>query len=320
MPGNLLPLVVILGPTAAGKTEISLQLAERMGGEIISADSRLFYRGMDIGTAKPSQKEQQRVPHHLIDVANPDQTWSLAVFQEAVFQAVSQVLSRNKLPILAGGSGQYIRALLDGWQIPQVTPAPALREAMETWAQDIGASGLHQRLQIIDPQAASQIDDRNLRRTIRALEVIFSTGRLFSEQRQQTTSPYKALRLGLMRPRSELYARIDARIEAMFEAGLVEEVRSLLDQGYPPDLPTFSAIGYRQIIDYLQGKFSLEEARVLIKRQTRIFVRRQTNWFKESDPSIHWFSVGPDTLAVMEITIRNWIKENPLAVSLESAR
>lgn len=320
MPGNLLPLVVILGPTAAGKTEISLQLAERMGGEIISADSRLFYRGMDIGTAKPSHKEQQRVPHHLIDVANPDQTWSLAVFQEAVFRAVSQVLSRNKLPILAGGSGQYIRALLDGWQIPQVTPAPALREALETWAQEIGASGLHQRLQIIDPQAASQIDDRNLRRTIRALEVIFSTGRLFSEQRQQTTSPYKALRLGLMRPRSEIYARIDARIDAMFEAGLVEEVKSLLDHGYPPDLPTFSAIGYRQIIDYLQGKFSLEEARVLIKRQTRIFVRRQANWFKESDPSIHWFAVGPDTLAVMEITIRNWIKENPLAISLESAR
>jgi tRNA dimethylallyltransferase len=311
------PLVVILGPTAVGKTELSIQLAERIGGEIISADSRLFYKGMDIGTAKPSTTDQKRIRHHLIDVTTPDNPWSLANFQGAVLQAVQSILDRNKLPLLVGGTGQYVRALLDGWQIPQVTPFPALRVALENWAKKIGTIELHQRLQVIDPQAATQIDPRNLRRTVRALEVIFTSGYPFSLQRRRTISPYHPLRLGLMRPRSDLYARIDARIETMFTQGLIEEVQSLLDQGYAPDLPVFSAIGYRQVVEYIQGRISLEETKTQMKRQTRIFVRRQANWFKETDPDIHWFNVDSDTISCMERAIRQWINESGLTFHQE---
>jgi tRNA dimethylallyltransferase len=302
------PVVIILGPTAVGKTEIAIQLAERLGGEIVSADSRLFYRGMDIGTAKPSQADQRRVPHHLIDVAEPDQTWSLALYQEQARQAIAAIHQRGQLPFLVGGTGQYIRAVTHGWEIPAVEPNPALRAALEKWVGDIGKDGLHARLAVLDRTAASNIDPRNLRRTVRALEVIFSTGRRFTEQRQQTSSPYSLLQLGLTRPRAELYARIDARIDEMLAAGLVEEVRGLLESGYSPDLPVLSAIGYREIIAYLQGKMTLEEAVLQIKRSTRIFVRRQANWFKANDPLIQWFQVGADTFSEMAAKIQTFLE------------
>jgi tRNA dimethylallyltransferase len=305
--GQGLPLVVILGPTAVGKTEIAIQLAERLNGEIVSADSRLFYRGMDIGTAKPTAEERQRVPHHLIDVAQPDQIWSLALFQREARRIISQIHARGRLPFLVGGSGQYIRAVMEGWEVPEAAPDPRLRRALEHWANDISPAGLHARLASLDPQAAAQIDPRNLRRTVRALEVILSTGRLFSAQRQRAPSPYRLLLIGLNRPRPELYARIDARIQSMLQAGFVEEVRSLLEQGYSPELPTMSAIGYGEIVAYLQGKLSLDEAVAQIKRRTRIFVRHQANWFKRHDPSIHWFEVGADTVDQIERMIRNWL-------------
>jgi tRNA dimethylallyltransferase len=306
-PEGLPPLLVILGPTAVGKTEIAIRLAESLGGEIVSADSRLFYRGMDAGTAKPSLAERARVPHHLIDVADPDETWSLVLFQQEARRAIQEIHARGRLPFLVGGTGQYIRAVTEGWQAPAAQPDPRLRGVLETWAAQIGPLGLHERLAQLDPQAGEQIEARNLRRTVRALEVILSTGRRFSAQRRRGETPYRLLTLGLNRPRPELYARIDARIEAMFAAGWVDEVRGLLAQGYSPELPSLSAIGYPQVIDYLQGKSTYAEAVMLIKRLTRQFVRRQANWFKENDPQIHWFPAGERTLEAMEGVIRGWI-------------
>ena len=303
------PLVVIVGPTAVGKTEISIQLAERLAGEVVSADSRLFYRGMDVGTAKPAPSQRARVPHHLIDVADPDQVWSLALFQEAAYQAIAEIHARGRLPFLVGGTGQYVRAITDGWVIPKVGSNPRLRKALENWAAEVGPAGLYERLAVLDPKAAAKIDYRNLRRTVRALEVILRSGQPFSAQRRKESPPYRSLQVGLNRPRKELYARIDARIDSMLAEGLVEEVRELLSQGYSPDLPTLSAIGYREIVAYLKGKTSLQEAVKLIKRHSRQFVRRQANWFKEDDPNIHWFRVKPDTVAEIERLVRSWLAQ-----------
>lgn len=304
---NLPPLLVLLGPTAVGKTEIAIQLAERLAGEVISADSRLFYRGMNIGTAKPTQEELLRIPHYLVDIADPDQTLSLAVFQSLARQAIREVRKRGHLPILVGGTGQYLRAVTEGWQPPAVSPSPALREALQSWGEAIGALALHHRLATLDPVAAQKIDYRNQRRTIRALEVIFTTGQLFSAQRKQGNIIDRILQIGLSRPRSELYQRIDARIEAMFAAGLVNEVRQLLEAGYPPDLPAFSAIGYREVISALRGKISLSEAEQEIRRATRVYVRRQANWFKLDDPSINWFDLSTQTIDEIEARIRSWL-------------
>jgi len=307
------PLVVILGPTAVGKTELALQLAERVQGEIISADSRLFYRGMDIGTAKPSLEERRRVPHHLIDVAQPDEVWSLALFGQRAQEAIMGIHARGRLPFLVGGTGQYLRAVVQGWQPPEIQPDPRLRVALEAWAGRVGLDGLHARLAVLDPAAAAVIDARNLRRTVRALEVILTSGRRFSEQRRSGPSPYRLFQLGLIRPRPELYARIDARIAAMFRTGLVAEVQGLLDQGYSPDLPALSAIGYREVIAALQGQYSLEEAQRQIERNTRTFVRRQANWFKPDDPSIHWFTVGTRTIDEMEAVLRTWLADESVS-------
>ena len=303
------PLVVILGPTAVGKTEIAIQLAERLDGEIVSADSRLFYRGMDIGTAKPTPTERARVPHHLMDMANPDQIWSLAVFKHAAHQTITNIQKCGRLPFLVGGSGQYIHAITEDWDIPPVAPNQRLRKILEEWAEEIGPLGLHTRLTSLDPQAAELIDYRNLRRTVRALEVILSTGNLFSQQRKLGKTRYRTLKIGLIRPRAELYARIDARIQAMLDAGFISEVRNLLQDGYSPALPTLSAIGYREIIAYIEGKITLDEAVTLIRRYTRVFVRRQSNWFKSGDPEIHWFSPTTQTIGEIETCIRSWLDQ-----------
>jgi tRNA dimethylallyltransferase len=293
---NLPPLVVLIGPTAVGKTETAIHLAERLNGEIVSADSRTFYRGMDIGTAKPASEERARVPHHLIDIADPDEAWSLAAFQEAACAVIDAIHARGKLPLLVGGTGQYVRAITQGWIIPRQEPDTRLRTALEQWAEEIGGERLHAGLARLDPGAAANIEWRNVRRTVRALEVIFRTGQRFSEQRLRGRARYRSLIVGLIRPRPALYERIDARIEKMLAAGLVEEVRGLLAQGFSPDLPSLSAIGYREIVQHLQGDFPLEEAVRLIKRNTRQFVRRQANWFKADDPEIRWIEAGPEAV------------------------
>jgi tRNA dimethylallyltransferase len=290
-----------------GKTEVSIELARRLDGEIVSADSRLFYRGMDIGTAKPTPAELKEVRHHLVNVADPDEVWSLAIFKDAAFQAIEDIYNSGRLPFLVGGTGQYIRAVVDGWQIPRTKPDPRLRAELSRWAKVVGPYELHERLAQLDPVAADRIDPRNLRRTVRALEVILSSGRRFSDQRRRGEPPFNHLVLGIFRPRAELYARIDERIQSMLEQGLIEETRALLEKGYPPGLSTLSAIGYKQIIQYLQGQISLEEAVRRIKRKTRIFVRRQANWFKPDDPDIYWFEAGSHTVDEMEAAIRAWL-------------
>ncbi len=305
------PLVVILGPTGVGKTEIAIRLAEQFGAEIVSADSRLFYRGMDIGTAKPSREEMSRVPHYLIDVAAPDNTWSLAVYKKAAEEAIRDIHKRGKLPFLVGGTGQYVWAVIEDWSIPQQEPNPRLRQALNHWADQMGPEELHRKLSILDPEAASAIQAANLRRTVRALEVIFGTGRRFSDQRRRQEPPYSLLKIGLRRPRSELYQRIDARIQQMIQDGFITEVSNLLAQGYDRRLPALSAIGYREMIGYLRGEMTLDEAVAQIKRLTRAFVRRQANWFKESDPTIHWFTVGDrtvDEIAQLISSGEGWIK------------
>lgn len=308
------PLIVIVGPTAVGKTDLSLRLAETLGGEIISADSRLFYRGMNIGTAKPSKDEQARVPHHLIDVCDPDETWSLTVFQHAAREAIQQVYQNGRLPLLVGGTGQYVRAVIEGWEAPPQQPEPHLRQVLEHWAGEIGPVEIHRRLAVIDPAAAARILPGNVRRTIRALEVIFSTGKRFDEQRSKSGSPYSLMLLGLRRPRAEVYQRVDSRIDKMLADGFLDEVRGLLLQGYSPNLPSMSAIGYREMTAVLQGSMSLPEAIISMKSLTHHFVRRQANWFKESDPTIHWFDAAEDVLPQMLTLIQScddWIPKSP---------
>jgi tRNA dimethylallyltransferase len=318
------PLIIIIGPTAVGKTEIAIQLAGRSRGEIISADSRLFYRGMDIGTAKPSPSEMAGIPHYLIDIADPDKILSLALFQKMARDTIADIHARDKLPILVGGTGQYIRAVTQAWTPPEVEPNSRLRDELEKMALShdhpedgsagpdaegletlIGKAWLYDKLKSLDPEAAAKIDARNLRRTVRALEVILTTGRKFSEQRGQGSAQYDLITIGLNRPRPELYARIDERIEAMFKAGMLDEVKALLEKGFSPKLPTMSAIGYHESIKVIEGEWSIEEAKIAMRRATRAFVRRQANWFKESDTDIKWFFVQKDVEKDIELYIRD---------------
>lgn len=304
-----LPLIAIIGPTAVGKTELSLQLAERFNGEIISSDSRLFYRGMDIGTAKPSTNEMARVPHHLIDVSEPDETWSLGQFQKAAAEIIEDIVARGKLPFLVGGTGQYFRAVTEGWTPPEVMADARLRGVLEDWKEARGEMWLHEKLAMLDPEAAEKVDYRNVRRTIRALEVILTTGEKFSSQRQQHGEPiYNLLTIGLRRERPALYERVDLRIEKMFEDGLLREVQNLLTKGYSPELPSMSALGYRECVAVLNGDMTQDEAAVQMKRITRGFVRKQANWFKEADRRILWFEAGGAGLFIqIEKTIRSWL-------------
>jgi tRNA dimethylallyltransferase len=244
---------------------------------------------MDIGTAKPSLAERARVPHYLIDIVNPDETLSLAVFQQRAKEIIADIHARHKLPFLVGGTGQYVRAVTEGWSPPEVEADERLRGVLEKLNREKGFEWLHARLKILDEDAAEKIDGRNVRRTIRALEVILTTGRKFSGQRGQTESPYHLITVGLIRPRVELYKRVDQRIEAMFANGFVDEVKRLLAQGYSPALPSMSAIGYRECVKIAQGEISEEQAKIEMRRITRVFIRRQSNWFKESDPRIKWF-------------------------------
>jgi tRNA dimethylallyltransferase len=305
---SLPPLVLLVGPTAVGKTEAALALAERLQAEIVSADSRLLYRGLDIGTAKPTPEEQQRVRHHLVDVADPGDVWSLAQVRRAVLQAADDITGRGRLPLVVGGTGQYIRALLEGWEPPAGGgPPSAKRLSLEDEARRQGGEALHGRLRMVDPASAERIDARNVRRVIRALEIFELTGAPASTQRRRVPLPYRILCLGLWLPRAELYARIDARLDDMLRAGWVEEVRGLLAAGLDPAAPAFSAIGYPQLVEVVSGRLGLDEAKADIRKRTRAFVRRQANWFKPGDPGIRWFENRQGVIEQMEREIRAWL-------------
>lgn len=306
-----LPLLVILGPTAAGKTALSLQLAQEFDGEIVSADSRQIYRGLDIGTAKATPHEQKMVPHHLLDVADPDEVLSLAQFQELAYAAIAAIHRRNRLPLLVGGTGQWIRAVVEGWGVPRVPPDPGLRDQLEAEARALGVEAFHAQLAAVDPQAASKIDPRNVRRVIRALEVYYKTGRPISDHQRKSPPPYHILQIGLTMPRRALYERIDRRVDKMMAMGLVAEVERLVEAGYDWRQPALSGLGYRQIGQYLRGEISLAGAVALIKKETRRFVRQQYTWFRLDDPSIYWFEVGQERLETYQ-AIKSLVKTHLL--------
>ncbi len=307
MSERLPPLVAIVGPTAVGKTEVAIQLALELNGEIVSADSRQVYRHMDIGTAKPSPQERQQAPHHLIDILNPDETLTLAEYQRRAYAAIDDVLARGKLPFLVGGTGQYVRAVLEGWQVPRVPPQPALRAELEAFAEEHGAAALHARLAAVDPDAAAAIDLRNVRRVVRALEVYLVSGVPISALQRRQPPPYHILQIGLTRPRPSLYARIDARVDRMIAEGLVEEIRRLLAAGYGWHLSAMHSLGYAQFSGYLQGAMTLEEAVRAVKRETRRFVRQQYTWFRLDDPAIRWFNLDNTPIDDILAYVRRWL-------------
>lgn len=282
-------MLVLVGPTATGKTASSIRLAQAFSGEVISADSRQVYRHMDIGTAKATGEQRAAVPHHLIDIVDPDEELSLAQYLRLARGTIEEVWSRGRLPILVGGTGLYVRALTEGWTVPEVPPNRTLRAHLKEKAERLGPEGLHASLAKVDPVAAGRIDPRNVRRVIRALEVYHETGTPMSRLRRKRSPGYGLLKVGLTMPREALYERIDARIDRMIDRGLEGEVRWLVAQGYGYDLPSMSGLGYRQMGQHLRGEITLEEAVALIKRHTRKFVRQQYNWFRLSDRSIRWF-------------------------------
>jgi tRNA dimethylallyltransferase len=293
-PSGAPPLVGIVGPTAVGKTALAVRLAAAVGGEIVSADSRQVYRGMDIGTAKATASEQAQARHHLIDVLDPGQTMGLAEFQERAYAAIASITERRRVPFLVGGTGQYVMAIVEGWQIPRVPPDRALRQNLYRLAEEQGPGALHGRLLELDPAAARRIDPRNVRRVVRALEVCLVTGQPISEQQGKSPPPYRILLIGLSLPRQQLYQRIDERVERMVQAGLEQEVRGLVDAGYSFELPAMSGVGYGQFAPYLAGEAAIEDVIADIQRSTRRFVRHQSNWFRPDDPRIHWFDARTD--------------------------
>ena len=305
-------VLFIVGPTASGKTAASLELASRARVEIVNADSRQVYRGMSIGTGKPTPAELAAVPHHLIDVAAPDERYNLARFLAEARTAIAGIASRGATPVVVGGTGQYVWGLAEGWQAPAVPPDPRLRAELAEEARLRGPEALHERLRAVDPGSADAIDPRNVRRVVRALEVWRATGAPFSRQRRRSPPAFEPVLLGIAPERAVLHERADARVDAMLSGGWPEravlreradarvdamlsggwpeEVRGLLDAGYGPDLPSFSSVGYREVAAYVQGSMTLAETAERVKSATHRLIRRQATWFKTTDPRIAWTS------------------------------
>jgi len=275
-------LIVVLGPTASGKSDLAIKLAKRFNGEIVSADSRQIYQEMDIGTAKPTKGQAADIPHHLIGVVKPNQEFSLAQYKSLAVKTIKDIQKRGLLPFLVGGTGLYIQAVVDNLQIPRVKPNKKTRDRLEKLTNQ----QLFNRLNKLDPASAELIDQNNKRRLIRALEVCLLTEKPFSEQRKKGQPLFEIRQIGLKINKATLNKKIDQRVEKMIKAGLVEEVKKLSEK-YHFQLPAMSGIGYQEIGQYLQNKISLAEAKYLIKQRTRQYARRQLTWFKR-DKRINW--------------------------------
>jgi tRNA dimethylallyltransferase len=284
-------LLAIVGPTGVGKSRLALRLAQNFDGEIVNADSRQVYRHMDIGTAKATGQELSLVPHHLINIVNPDEDFSLAQYQRLAYRVIDNIQKRNKLVLLVGGSGLYVWSVLEGWGIPPVPPDPEFRHSLEKRAVEDGRDELYQELMKIDSLAAQRIDRRNVRRVIRALEVHRGTETPFPQLQHKAAPPFNTLIIGLTADRAELYRRIDLRVDEMIEQGLVTEVEKLVNMGYDFNLPAMSGIGYRQIGMFLKGELTLAAAIQQIKFETHRFVRHQYAWFRLKDDRILWFDI-----------------------------
>jgi len=301
------PLIAVVGATATGKSETAIVLAESLGGEVVSVDAFQVYRGLDIGTAKAGPELRARAPHRLLDIVEPEDQLTLARFLDAAHPTLDDVWSRDRLPILAGGSGQYVWALLEGWSVPRVKPDETLRSALEALAAREGNAALVARLAVVDPEAAARLDPENPRRLVRAIEVVTREGRPLAAC--QTRSPIDAdvLVLGLRLPRDELYALLDARTEAMYAAGFLDEVRRLRDEGRGETSAVRGGVGYKQASQHLDGEFDQEEAIRRHKNANHRLVRRQNAWFKETDPRITWVDAGADAGERSVALARAWL-------------
>ena len=301
-------LIAIVGPTGIGKSRLALRLAGVFHGEIIGADSRQVYRYMDIGTAKPTPQELASVPHHLINIVNPDEQFSLATYQELANEAIDAIYRRGKLPFLVGGTGLYVKAVLEGWQIPKVSPDKDFRYNIEKEISERSIDEIYQELVVAEPDAAAKIDRRNVRRVIRALEVHAKAGKAFSQLGGKITPAFVPFIIGLTAERSELYRRVDRRVDEMIKQGLVPEVENLIESGYDLSLPSMSGIGYRQVGQFLKGELTLEAATQKIKTETHRFIRHQYAWFRPADEKIHWFDVGLVDDSAIEKTLGDFLR------------
>jgi tRNA dimethylallyltransferase len=283
-------VVVIAGPTAVGKTSLAVDLALRLDGEIVNADSRYLYRGFDIGVAKPDMAERRGVSHHLIDILAPYETMTLARYQDLALDAIRAITARGRLPILVGGTPLYVNAVVEGWRIPRVPPDARLRAELLAQAEAEGVASLSERLSAVDPVAAARCGT-NLRRIIRALEIFVGSGVPMSAQEGKGPPPFVTLEIGLTMPREALYRAVDARVTEQIERGLVAEVRALLDSGVPADAPAMSSLGYRQLLPYLRGESGLDAAIARIRNDTHRYVRHQQTWLRRN-PRLIWFDVS----------------------------
>ena len=307
-PPTLPPLVAIVGPTAVGKSSLALTLAQRFRGEIVNADSRQLYQHMDIGTAKPSADDRTHVAHHLYDVAPPQEPIGLARYLEMVRPVIADIQHRGGLPIVVGGSGQYVWALLEGWDAPAVPPDADLRARLECEADEHGPMHLYDRLRALDPNAAAMIDPRNVRRVIRALEVQGTTGQRFSEAKSKHSVPFRSLVLGVTTPtRQGLYACIDRRVDVMLEAGWLDEVKWLLHHNYT-STPVFQgSMGYPELLRVLTGDVDMDEAAENIKAAHHRLARHQYAWFRLRDPRIHWLTTDVGVTAQAERMVGDFL-------------
>lgn len=303
-------IITIVGPTAVGKSRLALYLAPKHNGEIINADSRQVYRYMDIGTAKPSKEEQSRVPHHLLDIVNPDEHFSLGIYQEKALDKIHNIQNRGKIPILVGGTGLYIKAIIESWKIPHVPPDENLRASFEKRAEKEGINSLYEELRILNPEAAGKISQNNLRRIIRALEIFRNIKASVDGVPYKKGESLKSLIIGLTMPRDHLNKEINNRVDEMLRRGVIEEVKNLLSMGYNMELPSMSGIGYRQIGRYLKSEITLQEAILQIKQRTRRFASRQYAWFSLNDKQIHWFDVQSDIKDNIDKLIRQYLTDN----------
>jgi tRNA dimethylallyltransferase len=300
-------LLAVVGATATGKSALAFSLARRFQGEVVNCDAYQIYRGMDVGTAKVGEQERRLVPHHLIDIAEPSDNMTLRRFLDVASAALDDVWSRGSLPVLAGGSGQYVWALLEGWQVPRIEPDQRLRGDLEALAAELGPEALLARLREADPEAAERLDPRNVRRLVRALEVVLASGRPLSACQTRRPLDAETLIVGLRLPRDELYERLDRRTDAMFDAGFVEEVRRLRDQGFGETPPVRGGIGYKEVSLYLDGEIDLDEAMRRMKNANHRLVRRQGAWFREGDPRIHWLDAGEAAVTEAEALVERWL-------------
>ncbi len=287
-------LLVIAGPTASGKSSLAVQLAKRWNGEVISADSMQVYRRMDIGTAKVTPEEMEGVPHHLIDVLEPQEEWNVALFQEQASAAIRDIASRGRLPILCGGTGFYLHALLYDTQFDEEPGQKEIRKALEARLQEEGPEQLHQELQAIDPLSAEAIHPHNAKRVIRALEYYQLHGTPISahnQEQKKKESPFDLCYLALSMDRQKLYDRIDLRVDQMVAQGLVQEVRSLTEEGLSAGMTAMQGLGYKEILPYLNGVCTLEEAVRILKRDTRHFAKRQLTWLR-AEKDVRWIDAG----------------------------